>query len=134
MVSEILGSFILVVVYLTQTENHYKLSTDAAITLMIISGAYCVAMVLASTYAWSTSPLNPAIALAEISYATFNGDIDLLSWSWIYLTFSWLGSILAVLMFECGFKRASDIIERKEDEDEIAAEVNAETAQPLLEE
>ena len=75
MVSEILGSFILVVVYLTQTENHYKLSTDAAITLMIISGAYCVAMVLASTYAWSTSPLNPAIALATTTAKKVEGNV-----------------------------------------------------------
>jgi hypothetical protein len=29
-----------------------------------------------------------------------------MDWAWIYLTFSWLGSFLAVIMFEYGFKKA----------------------------
>jgi len=55
MVSEILGSFILVLAYLTQTEEHYKLTDDAAITLMIISGAYSIGMALSDPnyYGWS---------------------------------------------------------------------------------
>lgn len=78
MFSEVLGSFILVVVYLTQTENNYKLSTDAAITLMIISGSYVIGMNLAalgSVLSWTPSPLNPAMALAIITFATFNGYV-----------------------------------------------------------
>jgi hypothetical protein len=106
---------------------------------MIISGSYCVGMVLSTTYSgpgWTQSPLNPAIALAEITFSTFNGDIDLMNWAWIYLTFSWFGSILAVLMFECGFKRAANIVNQKEEMDEaaVAEEINVESAQPLLEE
>jgi glycerol uptake facilitator-like aquaporin len=106
MISEVLGSFILVLIYLTQTEEKYKLSTDAAITLLIISGSYAMAMALASGYGsdWSVSPLNPAIALSTITFAFFDGKS--MDWAWIYLTFSWLGSLLAVVMFEYGFKKA----------------------------
>jgi glycerol uptake facilitator-like aquaporin len=88
---------------------------------MIISGSYCVGMVLSTVYAgagWTQSPLNPAIALAEITFSTFNGDIDLMNWAWIYLTFSWLGSILAVLMFEFGFKKATNIVNEKEEHED----------------
>ena len=44
MIQQILGSFLLVFVYLTQTEEGYKLSNDPAITTMIISGCYVIAM------------------------------------------------------------------------------------------
>mgnify|MGYP001214288571 CR=1 FL=1 len=46
MVSETLGGFVLVLAYLTQTDEKYKLSNDAAITLMIITASYMVAMAL----------------------------------------------------------------------------------------
>lgn len=136
MFSETLGAFILVVVYLTQTEKNYKLSTDAAITLMVISASYCIGMALSHPAAtWTQSPLNPAIALAQITFATFNGNIDLMNWAWIYLVFSWLGSLLAVLMFECGFKRAANIVdeaegkkEEREEEEIVASEIVSETA------
>jgi len=74
-VSETLGSFILTLAYLTQTEEKYKLSEDAAITLMIISASYGVGMSVSSVYTvwWTTSPLNPAVALAMITFATFDG-------------------------------------------------------------
>ena len=44
MLTESMGAFILVIVYLTQTEERYKLSLDAAITLMIISASYVIGM------------------------------------------------------------------------------------------
>ena len=46
MISEIVGSFILVLMYLTQTEERYKLSNDAAITLMMISASYTIGMAI----------------------------------------------------------------------------------------
>lgn len=63
-----------------------------------------------TAYGWTQSPLNPAIALAEISYATFDGQIDKMSFSWIFFTFGWGGSLLAVLCFEFVFKKAQEEI------------------------
>lgn len=58
-----------------------------------------------------------------------------MNWAWIYLVFSWLGSLLAVLMFECGFKRAANIVdeaegkkEEREEEEIVASEIVSETA------
>jgi glycerol uptake facilitator-like aquaporin len=112
-VQETVGSFILVFCYLTQTEEKYKLSNDPAITTMIISGAYVVAMWLGFVFPFRTiSPLNPAIALAVITMITFHGDMNTqLSWSWIYLVFGWAGSLLAVALYEFGFKKATDVAE-----------------------
>jgi glycerol uptake facilitator-like aquaporin len=148
MVSEAFGGFILVLVYLTQTEENYKLSDDAAITLMIISGAYVIALALShpgfglfgaiainplfSGSSWSLSPLNPAIALAEITFSTFAGNINEMHWSWIYLVFSWGGSLLAVLLFEFVFKKATNVVEKHDEEEELHEEQN-EITQPMME-
>lgn len=43
MVLEVMGTAILVFLYLTQTEEKTKLSDDNAITTLIIAGAYFVA-------------------------------------------------------------------------------------------
>jgi hypothetical protein len=51
MVQQSLGGFLLVFVYLTQTEAGYKLSQDPAITTMIISGCYVIAMYIGFTQA-----------------------------------------------------------------------------------
>lgn len=136
MFSEILGSFILVIVYLTQTEEKYKLSSDAAITLMIISASYVVGMALSDPAKglWTQSPLNPAIALAMMSMTTISGNISMMHWAWIFITFAWLGSLLAVLCFEYVFKKAFDTVEKRdEEEDVIHEEENNEIAQPLME-
>ena len=88
----------------------------------------------AFTGGWSISPLNPAIALATITFSTFNGNVKEMNWTWIFFTFSWLGSLLAVLMFECGFKRASAIVNQEEEpRDEVTSEVIVEAGQPLME-
>jgi glycerol uptake facilitator-like aquaporin len=131
MISEVLGSFILVLIYLTQTEEKYKLSSDAAITLLIISGSYAMAMALSSGYGnhWSVSPLNPAIALSTITFAFFDGTS--MDWAWIYLTFSWLGALLAVLMFELGFKKAQDAVQTRQEDEAIEEAVDSE--QPMIE-
>jgi hypothetical protein len=90
----------------------------------------------AASGGWSISPLNPAIGLATITFSTFNGKVKAMQWAWIFFTFAWLGSLLAVLMFECGFKRASRIVNQEEGEearDEVASEEIVEAGQPLME-
>ena len=58
-----------------------------------------------------------------------------MNFAWIYLVFSWGGSVLAVLMYEFGFKKAQDSIGIKEERDaeaELGDEVNM-SVQPLME-
>ena len=82
---------------------------------MIISGCYVVAQWLgfSSLIVFRTiSPLNPAIALAVMTMITFKGEMNTnLSWSWIYLVFGWAGSLLALALYEFGFKKAADVAE-----------------------
>lgn len=123
MVSECLGAFILVLAYLTQTEENFKLTEDAGMTLLVISGAYCVAIALATPgISWIPSPLNPAIALAEITFTTFSGNINEMHGAWQYLALPWLGGLAGVICFEMVFKRASNVVERHDDEEEAEEE------------
>lgn len=66
-VMETLGSVVLVFLYLSQTEEKTKLSSDPAITTGIISASYLTAINLGFSSAalckFSYSPLNAAIAL-----------------------------------------------------------------------
>jgi glycerol uptake facilitator-like aquaporin len=130
MVSEMLGCFLLVLAYLTQTEDKYKLSSDSGITLMIISGAYEIALQISHPNAilWTQSPLNPAIALSEITFATFDGNIENMHWSWIFFTFGWAGSLLALVMFEYVFKKAADVVEEVDEQEELANEEHIDVA------
>ena len=107
--------------------------------MLIISAAYTIAMVLSCpnlgspVNSWVMSPLNPAIALAEITFATFSGSIDAMSWAWIYLVFSWGGSLVAVVVFEFVFKKAQNAVVRHDDEEELANEEESLITQPMVE-
>jgi len=66
----IIGSFVLVFMYLTQTETSTKLSNDPAITTLVVSSSYVVAMLVGCGGAnggATPSPQNFAIALGIIS-------------------------------------------------------------------
>ena len=94
------------------------MSQDAAMTTMLISASYVTALAVASTSNWTMSPLNPAIALGQITMITFDAHAGELNFSWIFLVFGWLGSLVALLLFEFGFKKAQAAVEaRKLDED-----------------
>ena len=129
-ISEILGSFILVLAYMTQSEKKYRLCSDDGITLLIVAGAYFTAMALSNPAGnWTTSPLNPAIALAIDTFATFDGDVSLMHWAWIFFTFSFVGSLCAVVFYEIGFKKMEESVARRDEiehegeEEETAGEV-----------
>jgi len=108
MTQVIIGSFILVFMYLTQTETSTKLSNDPAITTGIVASSYVVAMLIGVGANVGVSPQNFAIALGIISMQTFQGTIGSGStnWTWIYLVFPWVGALAAVFLYECIFKRA----------------------------
>jgi hypothetical protein len=36
-----------------------------------------------------------------------------MSWAWIYLVFPWVGSILAVFVYEFLFKKGQDAVDRR---------------------
>ena len=104
---------------------------------MMISASYTIGMALeiGDGTNWTQSPLNPAIALAEITFSTFDGQIASMNFAWIFLVFSWGGSVLAVIMYEFGFKKAQDAINVKEERNEeadLGDEINM-SAQPLME-
>ena len=61
--AEVLGSFFLAFLYLTQTEEKTKLSKDPAITTLIIASAYIAALLMVSGPEDYLACLNPAVAL-----------------------------------------------------------------------
>jgi glycerol uptake facilitator-like aquaporin len=74
MTQVILGSFLLVFMYLTQTETSTKLSNDPAITTAVVSSSYVISMIIGlggSSFGaasnCSISPQNFAVALGIIS-------------------------------------------------------------------
>ena len=124
MVQQSLGSFLLVFVYLTQTEQGYKLSQDPAITTMIISGCYVIGMYIGFTLSLPmmvVSSLNPAVSLGMIVAVVFKPGYGIqnsgMSWAWIYLVFPWVGSIIAVIVYEFLFKKAQEVVEEHEEVD-----------------
>ena len=60
--SEVLGSFFLAFLYLTQTEEKTKLSKDPAITTLIIAASYIAALMMVSGPHKYLACLNPAVA------------------------------------------------------------------------
>ena len=59
---EIIGSFFLAFLYLTQTEAKTKLSKDPAITTLIIAAAYVASLLMVSGPEDYLACLNPAVA------------------------------------------------------------------------
>jgi glycerol uptake facilitator-like aquaporin len=46
---------------------------------------------------------------------TFNGNMSATNYQWIYLTFNWLGAILAVLAYELIFRKAENAVEGRDE-------------------
>lgn len=135
MTLEVLGACVLVFLYLSQTEEKTKLSKDPAITTGIISASYLLALSLgysAQVYCkFSLSPLNPAIALGQVSMQMFDGEISSTHWQFVYLVFPYAGGLLAVFLYECIFKKAEEAI-LAEDAREEAEEEEAEDLKQQL--
>lgn len=118
MVSETIGTSLLVFLYLSQTEEKTKLSDDPAITTLIISASYYAAMFLGyNTGVAALSPLNPAIATGLITFQVFEGDFSSMHFTWIYCIFGFLGSLLAVVLFEYVYKRSQEIVNEEAGDD-----------------
>jgi glycerol uptake facilitator-like aquaporin len=119
---EILGSFFLVFMYLSSTEEKTKFTKDKAIQTIILAGSYLGAMLIAGVKleTLDASPVNPAIALMLI---LFNSTTDAWASSFIFIFASLIGSVLSLIFFEFVYKKttqAMDDIEEEEDHNEEA--------------
>ena len=63
MTSEAIGAFFVTFLYLTQTEEKTKLSSDPAITTLIIASSYLASMLMVCGPDDFLTPLNPALAV-----------------------------------------------------------------------
>jgi glycerol uptake facilitator-like aquaporin len=127
MTLEVIGAAIIVFLYLTQTEEKTKISDDNAITTLIIASAYCGSVVWASFVTnflvITMTPLNPAIALGDIFGQFWHGVLFKNShYTWIFLSFSFVGALLAVFLFEFVFKKAQEVVEDEAGDDQTPAE------------
>ena len=126
-VMEIIGSMLLVFLYLTQTEEKTKLSEgDPAITTLIIASAYFAVIFYAnSVETLSSSPFNPASAAGLFWAILFQGNISQAKHCYLFFAFAYVGAILAVVLFEFVYKRAMTIVQEEEGDEEPINEEEA---------
>ena len=73
---ELLGVMLIVFLYLTQTEEKTKISSDPAITTLIIAGTFFGVVGFAESSGVITgSPFNPALSFALFWNIIFTGDV-----------------------------------------------------------
>jgi glycerol uptake facilitator-like aquaporin len=114
---EMIGSFFLCFLYLTQTEEKTKFSKDPSITSLIISCSYVAARIMTgSPNLGKASVLNPAIALGTNIVMTFDENSVGLQYFYIYTFMPLLGGVLAVLFHEFLYKPSQDVIFQKVDD------------------
>ena len=100
--------------YLTQTEEKTKMSGDTAITTLIIAATYVAVVSFGEASGVMTgSPYNPASALGLSTAILFKGDVGSTSNTWMFLIFSYIGSGLAVFLFEFVYKKAMTSVEEE---------------------
>jgi|TARA_B110001450_G_C17554423_1_gene454054 glycerol uptake facilitator-like aquaporin len=98
-----MGSFFLVFMYLSSTEEKTKFTKDKAVQTIILAGSYMGAMLIAGCKLkiLRASPVNPAIAFI---IAIFNGGDGAFWGSWVFIAGSLLGSVLSLIFFEYVYK------------------------------
>ena len=109
---EIIGSMLLVFLYLTQTEEKTKLSEgDPAITTLIIAASYFAVIFYAdSVDTLTSSPFNPASSLGLFWAILFQADLEHTKAIYLFFAFAYVGAILAVILFEFVYKPAMTIV------------------------
>ena len=117
---EIIGSCLLVFLYLTQTEEKTKLSEgDPAITTLIISASYYAVVGYSySVDTLSSTPFNPASSLGLFWAILFQGDFNHTKAIYLFFIFSYVGALLSVVLFEFVYKRAMTIVQEEEGDEE----------------
>lgn len=116
-ISEVLGSFFLAFLYLTQTEEKTKLSKDPAITTLIIAASYVAALTMVSGPFNVVACLNPAIGFGASMQQSYKGVGDGWSKAYVFLGMPFVGSLIAVLFFEFVYKKVLDTVTEAEELD-----------------
>ena len=118
-ISEVLGSFFLAFLYLTQTEEKTKLSKDPAITTLIIAASYISALLMVSGPFNYLACLNPAVALGASMQQSYAGDSSGWEVCYVFFLMPFAGSIAAVIFFELIYKKVHETITESEEVDGI---------------
>lgn len=126
MTSEAMGAFFVTFLYLTQTEDKTKLSSDPAITTLIIASAYVAAMMMACGPDDFITPLNPAIAFGTMFQQLYHGEGDAFKRIYIYIPFPLLGGLIAVAFHELIYKRVSQTIQESEENEGVLDQADQE--------
>lgn len=116
MVSEVVASFLVVLFYLTQTEEKTMLSKERAISCFIIAASYVGSRSLCASniLTYSGAVLNPAIGFGACIVEGVRG----LDYIWVYALFPFIGSIIAVLFHEFVFKKTQEVLNEDEAQDD----------------
>ena len=98
-----MGSFFLVFMYLSSTEEKTKFTKDKAVQTIILAGSYMGAMLIAGVKltVLRASPVNPAIAFAIVFFNLGDGVFKSI---WIFFVGSLLGSVLSLIFIEFVYK------------------------------
>ena len=122
-IADLFGSFFLVFIYLSQTEERTKFSKDPAITSLIIAASYVAARIMTAPIGQAVDgvlgrgdPLNPAIALSTMITQLIGNGIDGIKYVWLYPVFPFGGAIIAVIFHEFFYKKTQEIIEEDDEE------------------
>lgn len=118
---EILGSFFLVFMYLTQTEESTKFSKDSSITTLVTAASYTAARAMTVgpfVGSVATAYLNPAVSLFTTFVMTFEKIPEGIEYVWIYVPMPFVGAICAVLFHELIYKKSKESIQEVADEEE----------------
>ena len=109
-----MGSFFLVFMYLSSTEEKTKFTKDAAVQTIILAGSYLGAMMLggAKIDSLRASPVNPAISFAII---LFNSNKENWASLYIFLLSGFGGSLLSLFFFRFVYQRTQETIEDMEE-------------------
>ena len=114
-----LGTFMFVLLFLSQTDEKMLFSRERAINCFIIASSYVAARAMfygqATTVTTLGAVLNPAIALGIMLGATFNGvnvgaGGAIMIW-FIYPLMPIAGSILSIVFFEFVYKKTQETLE-----------------------
>jgi glycerol uptake facilitator-like aquaporin len=117
-ISEIIGSFLMVFMYLCSTEEKTKFTKDSVVQTMILASSYLAAMMLAGSNVTDIrlSPVNPATALGMKFFYNLGNKND---WGSIpiFVGGGFGGSFAAFLFFTCIYKKTADAIKEIEEEE-----------------
>ena len=114
---EVLGSFFLVFMYLSSTDEKTKFTKDAAVQTIILAGSYLGAMLLAGNKIAElhASPVNPAIAFLIVF---FNPSANNWKSLYIFAFGGFLGSFLSLFFFRFVYQKTQQAIDEIEEEEE----------------